>query len=75
MAPVTQLETVGGLLNPQLVATQTGGIVNSDMNSQTKTDGGLLNGLLGIASLAMPMIGGIGGAAGGVGKAAMKAKG
>ena len=56
MAPVTQLETVGGLLNPQLVATQTGGIVNSDTTGQQKTSGGLLNGLLGIASVAAPFI-------------------
>lgn len=55
-APITQLETVGGLLNPGLVATQTGQIVNSDTTGQQKTSGGLLNGLLGVASLGVPFI-------------------
>jgi len=54
MAPVTQLETAGGLLNPGVIATQTGNIVNSDTNAQQKSNGGLLNGLLGIASVAAP---------------------
>lgn len=55
-APITQLETAAGLLNPSLVATQTGQIVNSDTTGQQKQSGGLLNGLLGIASLGVPFI-------------------
>ncbi len=51
-APITQLETVGGLLNPGLVNTQTGQIVNSNGTEYAKTNGGLLNQLAAAASIA-----------------------
>jgi hypothetical protein len=65
MAPVTQLQTAAGLLNPGLIQTQTGQIINSNTTGQDKQQGGLLDGLLGVASLAMPFIGGPAAAVGG----------
>lgn len=55
-AALTQLQNAGGLLNPQLVDTQTGQIVTGEGTEYAKTSGGLLNGLLGAASLAVPFI-------------------
>ena len=74
-APITQLQTAAGLLNPGgVVNTQTGQIVTGEGTEYTKTNGGLMNGLLGLASIALPMIGGPVAAAGGAlaGKAASK---
>lgn len=54
-APITQLQTAAGLLNPGgVVNTQTGQIVTGEGTEYAKTNGGLLNGLLGIGSLAAP---------------------
>lgn len=55
-APITQLQTANGLLNPQLIDNATGQIATGSGTEYSKTDGGLLNGLLGAASLAVPFI-------------------
>lgn len=56
-APITQLQNIAGLLNPNgIVNTQTGQITTGEGTGYEKTSGGLLNGLLGAASLAVPFI-------------------
>jgi hypothetical protein len=56
-APLTQLQNIAGLLNPSgVVNTQTGQISTGAGTEYEKTSGGLMNGLLGLASLAVPFI-------------------
>ena len=56
-APITQLQTAAGLLNPGgVVNTQTGQIVTGEGTEYAKTNGGLLNGLLAAASVAAPFV-------------------
>jgi hypothetical protein len=56
-APLTQLQNIAGLLNPSgVVNTQTGQISTGAGTEYAKTSGGLANGLLGLASLAVPFI-------------------
>lgn len=56
-APITQLQNIAGLLNPGgVINTQTGQITTGEGTEYAKTSGGLLNGLLGAASLAVPFI-------------------
>ena len=56
-APLTQLQNIAGLLNPSgVVNTQTGQITTGEGTEYAKTSGGLTNGLLGLASLAVPFI-------------------
>jgi hypothetical protein len=57
-APLTQLQNVGGLLNPGMINTVSGQTVTGQMSGvdHTKQSGGLFNSLLGVASLATPFI-------------------
>lgn len=72
-APVTQLQVASGLLNPALIDQVSGSTVNQAGTEYSKTNGGLLNGLLGVASMALPFLGPVGAIGGGAaGKAASK---
>lgn len=56
-APITQLQNIAGLLNPGgVVNSQTGQITTGAGTEYAKTSGGLLNGLLAVASLGVPFI-------------------
>lgn len=57
-APLTQLQNTGNLLNPGLIQSLSGQTITSQSNGvdQTKKSGGLLNGLLGVASLGAKFI-------------------
>jgi hypothetical protein len=72
-APITQLQVANGLLNPALIDQISGQTINEAGTEYAKTNGGLLNSVLGVASMALPFLGPlgtIGGAA--TGKAAAK---
>lgn len=53
-SPLGQLATAGGLLDPELLRVLTGQTINSSGTSTQKQSGGLLGGVLGLASL-LPM--------------------
>lgn len=57
-APLTQLQNVGGLLNPGYIQALSGQTVTGTTNgtSQQKQSGGLFNSILGAASVAAPFI-------------------
>lgn len=57
-APLTQIQNVGNLMNPGLIQSLSGQTITSQQSGvdQTKKSGGLLNGLLGVASLGAKFI-------------------
>jgi hypothetical protein len=72
-APITQLQVANGLLNPAMIDQISGQTINEAGTEYAKTNGGLLNSVLGVASMALPFLGPLGGIGGGAtGKAAAK---
>lgn len=72
-APITQLQVANGLLNPQMIDQVSGRTINEAGTEFSKTNPGLLNSVLGVASMALPFLGPLGAIGGAVaGKAAAK---